>query len=53
MRRTQTGAWIETIGMAAAPAAPSVAPKRVRGLKLHELAAVGRRVESHPNGCVD
>ncbi len=53
MRRTHTGAWIETAGGALSALNQYVAPTRVRGLKLKICLRMDREDMSHPHGCVD
>ena len=51
--RTLTGAWIETTSDPECVKAISVAPSRVRGLKLDEIERSMSSLRSHPHGCVD
>ena len=51
--RTLTGAWIETALNAEFPDEVTVAPSRVRGLKLDRLVFCPGFAASHPHGCVD
>ena len=52
-RRPFTGAWIETLDIALADRAISVAPSRGRGLKPVAVSALGPQLGSPLHGGVD